>query len=558
MRRRLLFVAVFAAVATALSGCTGIPFASGVNKGVPVQDETNADIQFLPAGPAVDATPEQILRGFVEASTSPSGDWTTARQYLSAEFARAWNPNDGVIIDTGTRVIEGTSPKSFTLKTQVQANVEADGTYQAQAKPADKTFAFTFTQVSGQWRIASGPNGVIIDDATFPRVFSASPLFFFAPGFDRLVPDMRWFPAHASTTTRVVKALLDGPSEWLSATGSALTSVPRGARLVADSVPVESGVATVNFDSKSFTAGDFTAKRMLRQISSSLAGLGDVAAIDLLFSGSPQGHATVPTAQQLLSPSADSEPLVVKDNVFGSLNKGAVTALPGLSTTVAGLSPRAVSLSVDHADAAVTTASGVFSVRADRKPTIVDAREKLLPAAIDSNSFIWTVAADAPQAVRATGRAGTSRPILVPWSDATSISFLSMSPDGSRILAGLTTPSGQRVCAASISRGDDLWPKSVGPCLYILPPSGKLLSAAWIDQAKVAVLAANTSAVLRVTTLGGTFTDLTPPIGATAVMGSGSLMLPRVLTNYGELYEQSSSTRWSMIASKVTAVASSQ
>ena len=558
MRRRIALIVAFAAVAATLAGCTGIPYGGGVNKGVPVQDETNADIQFLPAGPALDATPEQILRGFVEASTSPTGDWTIARQYLSADFARTWNPSAGVVIDGGTRTIALKSLTSYTLATDVQANVDVLGNYQATATATPTTFTFTFTKSNGQWRINSGPNGVILDAATFPRVFSASPLFFFTPGFDELIPDVRWFPAHASTTTRVLKALLTGPSPWLAKTGAVVTAVPPGASLVADSVPVESGVATVNFDAKSFTNDEFTAKRLLRQISSSLAGLGDVSSVDLLFSGAPQGHSAVPASSTLLSPKTAGQPLVVSEKAFGFLTSGTISVIPGLSGQIPELSPRAVSLSADRGLAAVTTSSAVLAVRPDKKPVVVDNRPKLLPASVDQNSFIWSVPTDSPQAIRITGLAGTSRFLPVPWTNATAINFLSLSPDGSRLVAGVSTPSGQQVCAASIAHGDDLWPQSVGPCLPVLAPPGRTLSAAWIDASRVAMLSATSSALLRVSTLGGMFTDFTAPVGATTVMDSGSSMVPRVLTNYGELYEQTSSIRWSILSSKVSVLGSSQ
>lgn len=557
MRRNIALVIAIAVLAAALSACTGIPSSGGVSKGVPVQDETNADIQFLPAGPAVDATPEQILRGFVEASTSPTGDWTTARQYLSVEFARSWNPSAGVVVDGGTRQIKSTSSTTYSLATDIQATVDSLGNYQAKSEATSTSFAFTFTKASGQWRIASGPNGVIIDAATFPRVFAASPLYFFAPGFEDLIPDVRWFPAHASTTTRVVKALLKGPSPWLATTNAALNSLPREAALVADSVPVESGVATVNFDAKSFTAGDFTAKRLLRQLTASLAGLGDVSAVDLYFSGAPQGRSSVPRPQLLVAPEGTSQALVAKENAFGFLSGEKISSIPGLSSQILTLNPRAVSLSVERDLAAVNTGSAVVSVRSDKQPTMVDNRAKLLPAIVDPNSFIWTVPTDAPQTIRITGRAGTSRSISVPWTAATEISFLSLSPGGSRLLAGVTTPRGQEICAASISRGDDLWPRSIGPCLAVLPPAGKLVSGAWVDSARVAVLAASSSAVLRVSTLGGMFVDVTPPVGAVTVSGGGESMTVRVLTNYGELFEQSSSTRWSMVQSKVSVLGSS-
>lgn len=59
-------------------------------------------------------------------------------------------------------------------------------------------------------------------------------------------------------------------------------------------------------------------------------------------------------------------------------------------------------------------------------------------------------------------------------------------------------------------------------------------------------------------TVGGMFVDFTPPVGAKIVTGSGSSMAPRVLTSSGDLYELSSSPRWSLVQSKVSLLASTQ
>ena len=65
MRSRIFWAASTAVVALLLAGCTGIPYTGGVNKGVPVADVSTSDIQYLPAGPAVDSSPEQILEALL-------------------------------------------------------------------------------------------------------------------------------------------------------------------------------------------------------------------------------------------------------------------------------------------------------------------------------------------------------------------------------------------------------------------------------------------------------------------------------------------------------------
>ena len=281
MRSRIFWAASTAVVALLLAGCTGIPYTGGVNKGVPVADVSTSDIQYLPAGPAVDSSPEQILRGFVDAATSPAGEWAIARQYLAPDFARTWNPSAGVVIDRGNRSISDQNSTSFTLSTEVEASVDAQGNFKAATTTTD--LKYSFAKVDGQWRITGGPNGVVIDATTFPRVFSPSTLYFYSPNFENLVPDVRWFPARSATTTRVVAALMRGPSTWLSESGVAVNSIPIGATLVAEAVPVEAGAALINLDARSFKAGDITTNRMLRQIAASLSGLADISQVEVLF-----------------------------------------------------------------------------------------------------------------------------------------------------------------------------------------------------------------------------------------------------------------------------------
>lgn len=557
MRRRLLWATATAALASLLAGCTGIPYVGGVNKGVPVADISNSEIQFLPAGPATDSSPEQILLGFVDAATSPTGEWAIARQYLAPDFARTWNPSAGVLIDRGNRSISEQNSTSFTLSTEVEGSVDAQGNFKSAATADTTEFKYSFAKVDGQWRIAGGPNGVVIDARTFPRVFSPSTLYFYSPNFDNLVPDVRWFPARSATTTRVVAALMRGPSTWLSESGVAVNSIPIGATLVAEAVPVQAGSALINLDARSFKAGDVTTNRMLRQIAASLSGLVEVSTVEVLFSGVLQGKLAVPAAQSLAASSGSDQALVIRDGVMGFLAADQVSPIAGLSSAVTALAPSRVALTRDRAQAVVNTATGVSVVRADAQVTPVDARSGLIPAAIDGSSFIWTVPEDSPRVVLVTGLAGTARSVRVPWTDAKRISFLSFSPDGSRLMAGLVTASGNKICIAGVRRGDDLWPNDVGPCAETAAPTGTLLSGAWLDGARVAVLSTTNVSNLRISTVGGKSIDVTPPVGAIEVTGSGTLLAPRILTRNGDIYEQYSASRWSIVGSKISLLGNS-
>jgi hypothetical protein len=337
----------------------------------------------------------------------------------------------------------------------------------------------------------------------------------------------------------------------------AVTSIPFGATLVAETVPVQAGTAVINFDARTFKAGDVTTNRVLDQVAASLAGLGDVSAVQVLFSGLLQGKVLVPAAASLASGAGTDQALVQRESTLGFLTADRVAPLSTLSPLVTSLAPTKVALSRDRTLAALNTSAGVISVTADKRVAQVDGRDGLIPAAIDPNSFIWTVPEDSPRVMLVTGLAGTSRSVRVPWSDAKRISFISFSADGSRVLAGLVTPAGNKICVAGVRRGDDLWPQEIGSCLDEIAPSGTLISGAWIDGTRVAILSRTNVASLRISTVGGKYIDVTPPAGSVEVTGSGSLLSPRILTSEGGLYEQTATTRWTLIGSKVSLLGSS-
>ncbi|MEN9751410.1 MAG: hypothetical protein RLZZ600_457 [Actinomycetota bacterium] len=559
MLRKPVVVVAALALLVMLAGCTGIPYAGRVNKGVPAVTDVTSDIQYLPAGPSDGASPEQILRGFVEAGTSPVGDWKIARQYLTTSFARSWDPRAAVIIDGGTRRVDGTSDSGFTIDTDVQAHVDAEGNYTTSRDITPTSFRFGFTQENGQWRISSGPNGIIMDAAAFPRVFSATPLFFYLSGTSTLVPDMRWFPARVSTSTRVIKALIQGPSTWLSATGGVTTAIPQGADLVADSVPVESGVASVNLDSRTIKITNSLSDLILRQIASSLVGVPEISAVNLYFSGNLQGQKPVPSLQTLVSPKRNSPTFVMTDGLFGYFEGGKISPLLGdLSEQVSRLNPSAVTIGIDRSFAAANSTQGVFALQANRLKSLIDNRSDLLPASIDANGFVWTVPANDPTKVRITSSTGLNRTISLPWAKGAKISVLTLSTDGTRLVAGIVSGSKNIVCAATIGRGSDHWPSRIGSCRSLVAPLGTMISASWLDSMRVAILSDSRAPNLRVLTVGGTYSDLTPPLGSSQVYGSGSDGYARVLTGFGELFEQSSTSRWKSLGSKITLVGSTQ
>jgi hypothetical protein len=202
----------------------------------------------------VDAAPSIILRGFIEAASSPQNDFAIARQFLTPEASETWNPSAMTLVDSGVRPSRELSGETIRIGIDASAVLDAEGRFTQQQTPVQADMTYAFEQRAGQWRISNLPPGIVIDRNTFLQVFRQTTLYFLSPDSRRLVPDVRWFPSRASTTTRIVKALLAGPSAWLSSTGAAISAFPAGTRLVADAVPVQNGVAVVDLDAESLRA----------------------------------------------------------------------------------------------------------------------------------------------------------------------------------------------------------------------------------------------------------------------------------------------------------------
>jgi hypothetical protein len=103
MMRRGALVAVLVSVGLVLAGCSGIPTSGQVQRSDVTVEPPAAEIEFLPASPVKGDSQEGILRGFIDAASSPQNDFGVARKFLSLTFAVEWDPNASVIIDDGAR-----------------------------------------------------------------------------------------------------------------------------------------------------------------------------------------------------------------------------------------------------------------------------------------------------------------------------------------------------------------------------------------------------------------------------------------------------------------------
>ncbi len=79
------------------------------------------------------------------------------------------------------------------------------------------TREFTLEQVDGEWRITDPPDGLIILEPDFERLYDEVAAYFLDPTGQRVVPDPRYLIAGEAQPTALVQRLLDGPSAALAA-----------------------------------------------------------------------------------------------------------------------------------------------------------------------------------------------------------------------------------------------------------------------------------------------------------------------------------------------------
>jgi len=98
-------VVIALALCWLLGGCASVPTSGPIHAG-PVLDAA-AESQFIrviAAPPSVGASPEEIVAGFLDAAVSLEDDRAIARQYLTDEAARLWEPEEATTVYDAERV----------------------------------------------------------------------------------------------------------------------------------------------------------------------------------------------------------------------------------------------------------------------------------------------------------------------------------------------------------------------------------------------------------------------------------------------------------------------
>lgn len=253
MNARALFVRVSTAVCLiVLTGCAGIPDSGPVTR---VKADSGSDlstVRYSPTGPARDAQPQDIIRGYLDAMLAYPVTTGTAASFLTSAAARSWKSSVGVKVYSEPLVSTPVAKDEASVgkpSVDIGLDLVEDATLDPQGRfarvDARRQFSYHLVQTKGQWRIANPQPGFLVNRKFFDDYYRPFNNYFFDKPGRRLVADPIYLPVGDQLSTALVSSLLLGPKGSLAKT--ARTYVPGGAAL-RTSVPLRSdGLADVQF-----------------------------------------------------------------------------------------------------------------------------------------------------------------------------------------------------------------------------------------------------------------------------------------------------------------------
>lgn len=204
--------------------------------------DADSQVRVYGVAPHKGEQPQDLVTGFLEATTSDDPDYATARMYLSKNVKRKWDPSASTTVLSAppkvdvSRTGERKQDFAVTLDGKQVATVDAKHAYKPDEGKYQKDIRVV--QEDGEWRIDALPSGLVLGIADFQRIYRSVNKYYFAElgasgvgeGRNVLVADPVYLRKRIDPVTSTVNALLDGPTTWLDPV--ATTAFREGTKVV--------------------------------------------------------------------------------------------------------------------------------------------------------------------------------------------------------------------------------------------------------------------------------------------------------------------------------------
>jgi hypothetical protein len=549
------------ALALVLSACTGIPNSSEVYYGEEISEDTSTQfVRVIARPPSIGMSPEEIVRGFLDASADPSENYGIARQYLDVETAGNWNPLTGVEIYEPSSIEVTESSAALTVIAGKLGTISDLGRYQSSDPGAQISKTFELTQdAGGQWRIANLSDGILLSSGDVDRSFRSFPIYFFNSEFDSLIVDNVLVPvSNSGAATSLVRSLLDGPSPYLSPV--AASAFPVGTALTYGSVPVTNGIAEVDLSNEILGADEASRRALSAQLVWTLSVLPNVSAVQISVSGQPLALSNVGAIQtiqdwQNLSTSPDPElttlNVIRNEKIFsvadGSENLKFIAPAPLVFASPNSADAQIATVTADRKSLQITNSS-------DSEFQIVAQGDQISKPTWDRDGNIYF--SDAGQGVREVLSDGSLRPVLVDVSTLGTndqVKQVAVASDGVRIAVVLSNGIQDVIAVGAIFKTDSET-RVIG--LHRIERSiTSVRDIVWSSPTSVAVIGSDESKselLFEVSLLDGKTKLFSTPVGAQqiSVDGTGKLYVSAV-DGTNQLVFQQSFGSWTQLTSGI-------
>jgi Lipoprotein LpqB beta-propeller domain/Sporulation and spore germination len=545
---------VAAATVVALAACAQLPKSSEIKIGPDIKSDSSADyLYYSPPGPSTGETQQDILDGFLNAGTGPQNDYEVARKYLAQGFRSKWNPNDEVLIQEGTPQISFGSSQTARVSVQVQASVDADGHYQVMDAGTTRMLDFQMVRENGEWRISQAPNLTILIRPVFDVIFKSYSIYFYDQPRTHLVPDLRWFPSRASTATRMINALLDGPSQWLKP--AVVSAIPVGTALSLSSVTVANGVAAVDLNAKVLSLKAPDKQLMKAQIRATLSQLPNVYGVSISVERGPQ---EILDRTDVQPSKISGNAVILTGDQLESLNSDGSSPVAGSQSLVQKFGATDFAITNAQDWVALKNTFGVYRARLGifaATPKLIDSRPGLLAPSFDAYGYLWTVPKQPNQPILVTATDDARSTLKPGWIDSYPRRQFAISAEGSRIAFLVGSGTSVSVEVAAIIRNSSGLPIGLAAPLEVVKASDSPIAVSWSDENTLAVLTnqGSGSATAEYVSIGGSSTQLGSIDSAKLIAAQNAADIVYAIDSAQNLYEYKN-LNWSLIDIKVLAV----
>ena len=550
-RRGLLGLA--GAATAMLTGCTALPSSGEVHESRVVATDTNALIETAP-GPVDDASPEEIVRGFLRAvSAGFSDDFETARQFLTGETAEQWSPLASVQVYSSSTepqisvAVDGSIMVSFGTLGRLDAN----GVFEPAVQDAVYQASFSLAAVSaGQWRITSLEAGILLPFNRMSKNFAVHALNFLATDRARFVPELRWYPRDPVGLARsLVAGLLAGPSPWLAQGTAGL--FPSGAALEGEGVVLEGDKAIVLLNAKADPQGRVERGLVAAQIQETLSQVSGITSVEVRAGSADLGPAAnLPP----LAPDVGGVLGIVEGNVVrgtGTTRSTLATA-QALGTTEA----RHPALGADGSVYVLSASSLLrLSPGGSAASVILSVGDPSAGAGglgapvADRHGWVWLLAEGQLAAVNAAGQRVDPR---ADWFEGDSVESFDLSVESERLAVRMASGS---VLLAVVLRDGNGQPTGIGP-YHELPRAGgsEASGIAWCTATSVGTLVAPEESdglpEVRMVQVGGPVTTMIGVRDAHSVVADRSEEMILLNDSQGQAWQRRGAT-WRVLTDEV-------